>query len=257
MRRPILIASLLFSLAWSAQADVTLRSTVSGTGFGALGNGESVTYLQGHKMLIEHSSDVFSTATLFDIDKQQMVVINHKKKKGDQFDVREAAEMQRMIRPEDIQVKFTATDEHKQILGWDCQKYLMEIRVLGAGMPEMPMSVVIKGQAWLAPDAPGKQEYAAFYLAAAEKGYFFGDPNAARTQPGRERAMTSMYKAMAEAGLPLASEITVSFEGSGLLAQMMEKMKTTLTTTVTAISNDALPAERFAIPADIKIKHEE
>jgi hypothetical protein len=66
-----------------------------------------------------------------------------------------------------------------------------------------------------------------------------------------------MYKAMAEAGLPLASEITVGFEGSGLLAQMMEKMKTTLTTTATAISNDALPAERFAIPADIKIKHEE
>ena len=57
---------------------------------------------------------------------------------------------------------------------------------------------------------------AAFYRAAVEKGFVFSDPRMARTQPGAARAMVEMYQRMAEiGGIPYASEIQISLEGSG------------------------------------------
>ena len=58
----------------------------------------------------------------------------------------------------------------------------------------------LTGPVWIVKDAPGAAEYNAFYKAAVEKGWIFGDPRAAKAQPGQARAMAEMYNHFAEVG---------------------------------------------------------
>ena len=94
-------------------------------------------------------------------------------------------------------------------------------------------------------DAPGLADYAAFYQHAAATGFFFGDPRAAKAQPGRERGMTLMYKKMAEAGIPYSSQLRIGFKGDGFMAKIMEKTSITIQTEVTEVSNRNSGREPF------------
>jgi len=92
----------------------------------------------------------------------------------------------------------------------------------------------------------------AFYRAAAESGGFL-DATQAKTRPGAAKAMTDMYRKMAELGVPFATEMKIGFEGTGPMAEMMKKMGNTITTEVTSVSTAAVDAAIFEIPADYKV----
>jgi hypothetical protein len=66
--------------------------------------------------------------------------------------------------------------------------------------------------------------------------------------------MTMMYKTLAEAGMPMESEIKTTFDGTGMMGSMMKKMGFTMSTTVTSISADSLSDDLFTVPAGWKIK---
>ena len=149
----------------------------------------------------------------------------------------------------------TPTAETKQILGRNCTRYDTRVAVKTAPIPNQPMTIVMTGPAWIAKDAPGQGDYAAFYRAAVEKGFIFMDPKAAKAQPGQAKGMATMYKAMADAGLPLATEVQMKFEGTGPMAAMMNKMASfSFSSVVTAIGTETVPDDRFAVPAGYKTK---
>ena len=253
----LLTASLLIVAASVASADITVTSSVEGTGLAKMADGDTTAYIKGKKMRTQQESARVSLATIIDLESDQYVVMQTNKEKAEVYTVNEIAAAQRAIGAEDISVSIKATGETREILDWKCDEHEIKIVVNAAnpGAPDMAMDVVVTGNVCLAPDAPGAQEYADFYAEAAKQGLFFGDPKAAEAQPGREKAMTELYRAMAEKGLPLYSEITVGFEGSGMLAAMMKRMGVTMTTTVTSVSTDAIADEMFEIPKGYKVKN--
>ena len=62
------------------------------------------------------------------------------------------------------------------------------------------MTIAMTGVSWIAKGAPGSAEYSAFYKGAAEKGWIFTDPRAAKAQPGQAKAMAEMYTQFAQIG---------------------------------------------------------
>ena len=78
----------------------------------------------------------------------------------------------------------------------------MEVTVPAAmgGNKDQQMTITLTGPVWIVKDAPGAAEYNRFYLTAAEKGWIFSDPRAAKGQPGQAKAMAEMYKQFAEIG---------------------------------------------------------
>ena len=62
--------------------------------------------------------------------------------------------------------------------------------------------------------------------------------------------MAEVAKALADAGIAMEQEINVTMEGTGQMAQMMGQMgNMTMKMTVTAISTDPIPDEKFVVPA--------
>ena len=58
-----------------------------------------------------------------------------------------------------------------------------------------------------------------------------------------------MYQAMAEAGLQYGSDISITFEGAGPMAGMLNKMgSSSIATEVTAVATDPLADDLFAVP---------
>jgi hypothetical protein len=124
------------------------------------------------------------------------------------------------------------------------------------------MTLAMTGAAWVVKGAPGTADYAQFYKAAAEKGWIFGDPRAARGQPGQAKAMAEMYRQFAEiGGIAYESDIQIKMgmtgaDGGpgGLMSGMLAKMgNMSVQTKVEDVQTGALSDDLFAPPAGYKL----
>ena len=68
--------------------------------------------------------------------------------------------------------------------------------------------------------APGLADYQAFYKAAADSGFIFGDPRTAKSPTGaaQAKAYAALTRKMAEAGVALESRINISASGDNPMA---------------------------------------
>jgi hypothetical protein len=150
-------------------------------------------------------------------------------------------------------VSFTPTGQKKEILGHSCDGYALSISI-PMTMGNDTMTLTMSGPAWIAKGVPGTKDYQTFYQMAAEHGLFFGSPEQAKAQGAQMKSTTEMYKAFAATGgVPFQSETEVKFEGSGMMATMMNKMGgASSSQTVTAISTDPIPDDKFTVPAGWK-----
>lgn len=258
--RIAVIAVGLMACASAASADVKLVAQMSGKVMGMNPSGETVTYIKGNKMRTDQTMGGNQMSTIMDVDSGEMITINHKKKEADIWSV---AEMSQVLQeagasPSGVDVKMTPNGQTKEIAGYAATGHDMSVSV-ESQMPGAPMkmTVTISGPAFLSTAAPGASDYANFYLAAAEKGFFFGDPRAAKAQPGNARGMMALYKSMAEKGVPLESSTTIKLSGDGPMAGLFARMGGgQINTTVTSVSAEPLAADLFVVPAGYKVKRQ-
>ena len=247
----VLICTLV---ATPATADVTLKQKTSGKGLmGAAGDGESTTYVKGLKFRSDQGAGNRQTSMLMDVGGTQMVVINHDKKEADVFDMAKLGEqMSELVSVSDIKSSFTPTDKTRQIAGATCTVYDVSI-TMPVKIANMPMTMSMTGPYCLVKNGPGQADFAAFYKAAAEKGFVFGDPRAAKASP-TPRAMTEMYRKMSELGVPFAMETTIKTQGEGPMAALMSKIGNAgMTSEVISVSTAPIADALFEIPAGYKI----
>ena len=252
----ILLAGIL--AAGTAHADLTIQQTMkSSGGMASLADGATTTYLKGNKMRVDQGD----TSTIMDLDNKVMITLDHKKQRAERMDMSEMAEAQQSIGGTSMSVTMEPNGKSKELMGYETEGYNMSMvfDFTPAGMPEnMPFKMDFKirmtGEAFLAEDAPGAEEFAGFYQQMFDSGMFFGPPEAAEAQPDMVRGQTKIFETMTEAGMPLESTITSKMEASGPMAAMANKMSSTSTTTVTGISDDELDASLFDVPAGYKVR---
>jgi len=237
-------------------ADVTVTSQVAGKA----GESQSITYIKGLKMRSDSSMLGTPTTTITDIEAQKFISINHKKKEVTIYDMAQfRQELDKNMKTGQAESSLKPNGQKKDIAGRACTGYDISITMpmaMGQGAPEMTM--VMSGPVFIAKGAPGSVDYARFHNAAAEKGFIMSDPRAAKANPSQTKGMTNLYKAIGETGgIPYYMEMNVKIEGAGPMAGMMNKVMgggAALTQTVTAVSTDAVPDDKFALPADYKVK---
>lgn len=258
--RTAVVALSLVACASVASADVKLVAQMSGKMMGMSPSGETVTYIKGNKMRTDQKMGGSELTTIMDVDAGEMIAINHKKKEADVWNVADMSETLQNAgaAATGVDVKVTPTGENKEIAGYAATGHDMVVSV-DAAIEDSPMkmTVTISGPAFLSTVAPGAKDYANFYIAAAEKGFFFGDPRAAKAQPGNARGMMALYRSMAEKGVPLQSDLTIKLSGDGPMAGLFAKMGGgRMSTTVTSVSADPLAADLFEVPAGYKVKRQ-
>jgi hypothetical protein len=194
-----------------------------------------------------------------DVDAGELISLNHKNKEAEIWNV---ADLQKTMQgagvaASGVDVKITPTGESKDVAGYKAAGHDLSVSVKSEMAQGMAMTVTISGPAYLSTDAPGAKDYAAFYMAAADKGFFFGDPRAAKAQPGNAKGMMALYRSMAEKGIPLESRQVIKLSGDGPMAGIFAKMGGgEINTTVTSISADPLAADLFTVPAGYKVKRQ-
>jgi hypothetical protein len=252
----IVAVAVVVLCAGDARADAVLAARTGGKGLGMALEGETVTYLRGTKMRSDATIRGENLSTIIDLDQRTFISINHKKREAEIWDMASIASELGKITDSDIKVDLKPTGETREILDQRCDGYQVRVAVnFALGDADQRMTILMAGPVWVAKNSPAKADYAAFYTAAADRGLFFSDPRAAKAQPGQARGMTALYRRLADIGVIYASEIEIRFEGSGMLAAMMNKMGgSTMTTTVTKVAAEAVPDDMFIVPAGYKTK---
>ena len=262
MTRMLLAATVIVAFASHAAADVTLKQMVSGKGLGISGQSTGTTYIKGHKMRSDMQLGDKTQTTIFDLDAQKMFIFDSKKKEADVWDMAAfAAELSKNVDTANMKASLKANGQSKTIAGQKAAGYDLDLSMPAAigGSKEMTMTVAMTGPVWIVKNAPGTADYMRFYKTASEKGWVLSDPRAAKSQPGPARAMTEMYKQLAEAG-GIAYETDTQIKMSaasgagnplgGLLARMGNVSSAT---TIDSVETGALADDLFAPPAGYKL----
>jgi hypothetical protein len=259
MTRFLIAAALAAALAAPARADVTIHSTATGKGLGMSGTTKSVTYIKGLKMRTEATSGDKGAVTIFDVDAQKMYVVNDKKKEVDVWDMGAfSQEISQAVAVDGVQASMKANGQTKTVAGQNADGYDVNITVPATigGAGGMKVTMLLTGVSWIAKGAPGSADYAAFYQGAAEKGWIFSDPRAAKGSPGQAKAMAQMYAEFARiGGIPYETEMNIKAQGEGMMGAMMAKMGNVSTTTTTdSVDTAPIADSLFQPPTDYKLK---
>jgi hypothetical protein len=259
MRRRVQVAGLLCATGIlvpldAAYADVTVVQKLTGKG-----PSESTTRIKGNKMRIDQTSGNDSTAILMDLDTQQMIMLDVKKKEAVIMPVAVINEtMSKIASPASIKTKVTPTGEKKQVAGYNCAVYDVGIALpfLAAEGGQAVMTLTMNGPACLSKEVPGYGDFVRLYKTAAEKGFIFGDPRMAKGPAASQvKGMTELQKTIAEAGVPIEQTTTTNLEGGGPMGGLMNRMvKGTTTSTLVKIEEGPLADDLFVVPPDYKVK---
>ena len=257
--RTAVVALGLVACATTASADVKMVAQMTGKMMGRNPSGETVTYIKGTKMRTDQTMGGNQLSTIMDVEAGELISINHKNKEAEIWNIADLAKTMQGtgVAASGVDVKITPNGETKEIAGYKAAGHDMTVSVKSQMAEGMAMTVTISGPAYLSTDAPGAKDYASFYMAAADKGFFFGDPRAAKAQPGNAKGMMALYRTMAEKGIPLESKQVIKLSGDGPMAGLFAKMGGgEINSTVTSVSADPLGDDIFAVPAGYKVKRQ-
>jgi hypothetical protein len=256
------LAVLACLVATPVYADLTLKQTVSGKGLGLSGTTTGVVYIKGHRMRSDVVAGDKTQTTIFDLDAQKLYVFDSKKKEADVWDMAAfASEISKSVDASQMKVSLTPNGRTKTVAGQNAAGYDIEISMpaaMVAGSNDLTMTVTLSGPTWIVKGAPGTEDYLQFYKGAAEKGWILGDPRAAKASPGQARAMTEMYRQLAEAGgiaYETDMQIRMSAGRSGNpLGGLLARMGTISSSSVVqSVDTSTLADDLFAPPAGYKL----
>lgn len=258
MTRATLTAVLALGLAAPALADVTVKQATSGKGLGVSTGTASTTYIKGMKMRTDTLVGDTTRTMVFDVEAQKTYVFDSKRKEADLWDMQAVgADVSKSVVMGEMKATLKANGQTKEVLGKTAAGYDMSISVPASigGEKGMKMDVLLTGPLWIVKGAPGTDDYARFYKGAADKGFIFTDPRAAKGAPGQAKAMAEMYRQMAAlGGVPYETDMNIKLGGDGPMAGLMAKMGgMSMTSTVQSVETGTLAAEMFAPPAGYKI----
>jgi hypothetical protein len=263
MKRTCVATLLSVMFAVPAYADVTIKLTTSGKGLGMSGKAAGTTYIKGNKMRTDLQMGDKIQTTIFDIDAQKMYVFESKKKEADVWDMAAfGAEVSQTVDATNIKASLKPNGQTKQFGTHSATGYDLEISVPAAapgGNKDQQMMVTLAGPVWIVKNAPGAADYNAFYKNAAEKGWIFGDPRAAKAQPGQAKAMAEMYRRFAEIGgiayeVDMQIKMGMSGSGAGPMGGLLARLGNVSThSVVDGVETGPLADDLFAPPAGYKL----
>jgi hypothetical protein len=261
MHQRILLAGLLASGAMLAHADVTVNTTTAGKASIMNVGGDGVNLIRGKRMRTDSMVGGRAVALIIDIDNLRFVELDDRKKSATITPLASIADELAKVGVGAMQATLTKTSQSKTVSGMPCTvhdiRVTMPFSPVGEPGQGMDMNMVLAGTVCLSASAPGLADYQAFYRAAADSGFIFGNPAAAKSPTGaaQAKAYAALTKKMAEAGMALESHVTISAAGDNPMAAMMGKLAASdITTVVTKVEVGFVPADRFDVPAGYKVK---
>ena len=262
-RAGLLVCTAISAGALTANADVTMNATTTGKASFINVGGDGVSQIMGNRMRTEQNVGGNAQVLIIDIDGRRFINLDAKKKNALVTPLASVSESLQKVGLSDIQATLNKTSEVKKVAGYSCTVHDVNVAfpfsMSGQPGQGMDVTMVMAGTVCLSTEVPGLADYQRFYKAAADSGFIFGDPRATKAPAAaaQARAYAALMKKMTEGGMALESHITMKAAGDGPMAAMMAGLaKSDITTTITQVTEGALQASAFEIPADYKVKEQ-
>ena len=155
----------------------------------------------------------------------------------------------------------TPTGKSQTIDGFKCDEYAfttsMKMSDIGGAPPEAaPMmqgiTMLMKGSLWVTKDAPGVAEFRAYQKAMSAADLASAAMGAAGlNMPGMDKMMKAMQGVD---GMPILTEMEMTVEGTGQMADMMRQMGSMkIMTKVLSVKTDAIAEDVFKVPEGYQV----
>jgi hypothetical protein len=256
----ILLCAVL-AAASGAHADVTVSTQTSGKAAFIDVGGDAVHQIKGNRQRTDQTYKGKMQTLIIDIDGRRFVSVDAKKKSAVVTPLESIADELQKVGVGTMEATLKKTATTKQVAGFSCTVHDINLSLpfspTGEAGQGMDLTMVLSGTVCLSTSVPGLADYQAFYKAAANSGFIFGDPRATKSPTGaaQAKAYAALTRKMAEAGMALESRINISASGDNPMAGLMASAaKSDIITTVTRIETGELPADAFEIPAGFKVK---
>jgi hypothetical protein len=260
----VCLTLLLLAFALPVYADVTVKMSITASGMGAGGKTTGVQYVKGNRMRSDLQMGNRTQTTIFDLDAQKMFVFESGKKDVDVWDMADFAKtVGSVVDTNQLKGSLKPNGQTRQFGTVTATGYDLQISGPApmGGNKDMAMNLSLSGPVWIVKDAPGAADYTRFYKAAVERGWIFGDPRAAKAQPGQAKAMAEMYRQFAEIGgiayeTDIQIKITAGDGSAGFMSGMLAKMgNISSKTLVDEVQTGTLADDLFAPPPDSKLNN--
>jgi hypothetical protein len=157
----------------------------------------------------------------------------------------------------------TPTGKSQTIDGMKCDEYAFSTSmsmaaVTGAQMPPeaaammKDLTMVMKGSIWVSKDAPGAAEYREYQKAMSSGDLASAAMGAAgMNMPGMDKMMKAMGSVE---GMPILTEMDMTIDGTGQMADMMRQMGAMhITTKILSVKTDAIGEDVFKVPEGYQV----
>jgi hypothetical protein len=268
MKRFFAAIAVALMVSVSLHADITINSTVTieGGPMGAQAPAPmtQVMRMKGMKSRMEMDGMGKSMVVIADMAAKKVYLLDAATKTVQVFDSGTPMPAAAADMASHMAASVTPTGQSRSINEMTCQEYAFTMsmdlaEMVGAQMPPEAadmmkgMTMDMKGSIWAAKDGPGAKEFAAFSKAALDLnlGNVLAGGVPGKTNPAMQRLMAATSKA---SGVPCLTEMNMTVQGEGQMADMLRQsgaMKTTVKTT--SVSTAALSDDLFVIPADYKV----
>lgn len=230
-------------------ADVTIIETTRANIGGRTIDGVRTTYIKGPRMRLESLQGNDAATTIYDTPAGMTIALDAKNKRAE---LREAAvrnaELERLYPRARVAVTLRTTGAVRALAGASCDEHAFVIRV--PMTEDDSLALMMTGSAWMAGDAPGADDYAAFAHAAIERQIVLGFSSNNRILLAITRGQTELYRALGELrGVPYLVDMNLKVDGHGMLAGIVNKVVSgSRTSTVTKVTVAPLADALFEIP---------
>jgi len=252
----------------AVHADVTVVQTTTIEGGMAAMSGQTMSpkttsRVKGQKSRTDVDAQVIQISTIADLDAKQVILLRPDQKTAQILTPASVAAAMKgaangAAMPA-IDTSISPTGKSQVIDGIKCDEYtfattlnMSEMNPGGAMPPEAAealkgLKMVMKGSMWVAKEVPGAAEFMAFQknAAATELGALMSGALGMQ-MPGMDRMMKAVGSLN---GMAYLTEMTMTIEGTGQMAEMMQQMgPMKITSKVTSVTTDPIADDAFKIP---------
>ena len=256
-RTTALAMALVAALSLDLGASVVVTESAKTTADGKVTSVQVVYSVHGQKMRVHRirpeDQGRKGLVHVYDAAANRLVILDRDKQEAEVYDAaKAAAEVEKNLPSDRITVDLKATGQTRDVLGVKCEDYAFLIK---APLTDSA-NLIRSGTACVAKDAPGVQEYVAFFKSAGTV-LTAGSIKAPKSVIAADRTDTEFYRRIALlGGMPYAFEMKLEVEGSGLMARMLRGSLTwSREVTTTSVNTDAMQDADFTIPAGWKTRN--
>ena len=265
-----LLAVIVCSAVVHGEVTIIQKTTMEGGPAQAMGAGAAQPTMTNRIKGMKGRMDMDMTApmpmsmsTITDLGAKQVIVLQHAQKTAQTITPGATAATTTTTAPTGtlkVDGSVTPTGKTQVIDGYKCEEFVfsssIDMSEMGGGANMPPeaaaamkgIKMIMKGSMWVTKEAPGIAEYRAFNKASADANLSAAAMRASGlSAPGMEK----VAKAMASVdGITILSEMSMTVEGAGQMADMMRQMMGSMKVIqrVTSINTDAIADDQFKVP---------